>query len=71
MLSLLRAAQAYALIDGRNFVLPDDVKRLAVPVLAHRIVLRGLYGHGAAAEDIVKDALSRIVAPTESVAGDV
>lgn len=39
-LALMRAAQAYAAIDGRDFVLPDDVKRVAVPVLAHRVISR-------------------------------
>jgi len=40
-LYLQRAAQAWALFDGRDFVLPDDIKALAVPVLAHRLALRG------------------------------
>ncbi len=39
-LALLHAAQAHALLDGRGYVVPDDVKRLAVPVLAHRLMLR-------------------------------
>ncbi len=39
-LALLHAAQAHALLDGRGYVVPDDVKRLAVPVLAHRLLLR-------------------------------
>jgi MoxR-like ATPase len=38
--SLLRAAQASALVDGRDWVMPDDVKHLAGPVLAHRVVPR-------------------------------
>jgi MoxR-like ATPase len=38
---LQRAAQAWALFEGRDFVLPDDVKLLAVPVFAHRIGMRG------------------------------
>jgi MoxR-like ATPase len=38
--ALLRAAQASALADGRDWVVPDDVKRLAGPVLAHRVVAR-------------------------------
>jgi MoxR-like ATPase len=37
--ALYRAAQAYAALNGRDFVLPDDVKRLAAPVLAHRCLL--------------------------------
>ena len=39
-LSLSRAAQALALIEGRDYCLPDDVKRLAIPVLAHRVIRR-------------------------------
>ena len=38
-ISLLRAAQAYALLNGRDFVTPEDVQRMAEPVLAHRLVL--------------------------------
>ncbi len=39
-LALMRAAQAYAAINGRDFVLPDDVKKMAVPVLSHRVISR-------------------------------
>jgi MoxR-like ATPase len=45
-LSLYRAAQARALVDGRDYCLPDDVQSLVLPVLAHRILL-------AAREDTV------------------
>ncbi len=38
-LALYRACQAWALLDGRSYVLPDDVKQLADPVLAHRLIL--------------------------------
>jgi MoxR-like ATPase len=38
-LTLARSSQAFAMVQGRDFVVPDDVKRLAAPVLAHRIVL--------------------------------
>ena len=43
---LYRAAQALAMIEDRTFVVPDDIKTLAVPVLAHRIVCRGLLREG-------------------------
>ena len=43
---LFRAVQCLAFLESRNFVIPDDVKRLAVPVLAHRIVCRGLVREG-------------------------
>ena len=45
-LTLYRAAQAWALVHERDYVVPDDIKQLAVPVLAHRIVCRGLVREG-------------------------
>ena len=64
-LTLLRCAKAYAWLDGRDFVTPDDIKALAVPVLAHRIVM----GYGAGTADAVEKMLERILAnapvPTE------
>lgn len=65
MLMLMRAAQALACIRGRDFVTPDDVKALAEPVLAHRIVVRGLYGQREAAARIVREALKATPVPTE------
>lgn len=47
----MRAAQALARIDGRDHALPDDVKRLAVPVLAHRVVQTPRMALGGGAED--------------------
>ncbi len=44
-----RACQALAMVEGRDYVVPDDVKRLAVPVLAHRVVTKG-YLHGSQRE---------------------
>jgi MoxR-like ATPase len=65
-LSLYRATQALALIHGRDFVLPDDVKRLAVPVLAHRIVLNTeAYLHNTGKEELIGDILSDIPVPAE------
>ncbi|MCR4411875.1 MAG: MoxR family ATPase [Thermoguttaceae bacterium] len=58
-LALYRAAQAQAIVEGRNYVVPDDVKRLAVPVLAHRVITKGhLYGGQRAA---VESLLARLV----------
>jgi MoxR-like ATPase len=58
-LALYRAAQAMALIDSRGYVAPDDVKRLAVPVLAHRVISRG-YLHGNQRE-LVEAIIRRLV----------
>ena len=50
---LQRAAQAWALFEGRDFVLPDDVKLLAGPVLAHRLGMRGRAAAAATLDDVV------------------
>jgi MoxR-like ATPase len=58
--SWFRAVQALALTEGRTFAVPDDVQRLAVPVLSHRVVLRS--GDGALAA--ARAAIQRLVAAT-------
>ncbi len=64
-LALLRSVQAYAMINGRGYVIPEDIKELAVPVLAHRLVLQG--GHGLSGEtaNIIKNILESVAVPTE------
>ncbi len=65
-LSLYRAAQAAALIDGRDFVVPDDVKQLTTSVLAHRVVTKG-YIQGdsrGAAESIIQRLVDEVPVPT-------
>jgi MoxR-like ATPase len=65
-LSLYRASQALALVQGRDFVLPDDVKRLAVPVLAHRLILSTeAYLHNTSKEELIADILSSLPVPAE------
>ena len=65
-LALMRCCQALAAIRGRDYVIPDDVKELAVPVLAHRIVLRGI-SYQINTESFLKDVLTQVSAPTEKV----
>ncbi len=64
-LMLFRAAQASAFCAGRNYVLPDDVQRLAVPVLAHRVVLtsKAKYGGNGKAE-VITDVVNAVKVPT-------
>jgi len=45
-ITLYRATQSLALANGRNYVVPDDVKQLVIPVLAHRIVVKGILHEG-------------------------
>jgi MoxR-like ATPase len=65
-LALYRSAQARAAVQGRAFVLPDDVKALAPAVLGHRVILTAEARlRGTSAEDIVRRSSSRIPAPVE------
>ena len=67
-LSLMRAAKGYAAIAGRNYVLPDDVKRAAHPVLDHRIMLENsMRIHKNAAYNVIEDILGTVAVPTEAV----
>ena len=64
-LALYRAAQSAALIAGRNYVVPDDIKNLAVPVLAHRVIPKG-YLHGGqrqAVESLVERLVEEVPVP--------
>jgi len=63
-LALLHASQAHAAVQGRAFVLPDDVKMLGPVVLAHRLVLSPeARARGASSVDIVSDLLNRVPVP--------
>jgi len=60
--ALFKAAQAHAAMEGRDYVIPDDAKALAVPVLAHRLIPRGARSWEAA-EEIMKSLLLKVPVP--------
>lgn len=63
---LYKASKAYAALDGRDFVTPDDVKAICVPVLAHRLVLKGASRYsGVSAEEVLEDILNSTPVPTD------
>ncbi|MFQ5793107.1 MAG: AAA family ATPase [Acidobacteriota bacterium] len=66
-LLLQRAAQAHALVSGRNYLIPDDVKSVAIPVLAHRVIPRVRASVGAKrdseAETILRGILETVPVP--------
>jgi MoxR-like ATPase len=66
-LSLLRCAKAYAWLSGRDYVNPDDIRDLAVPVLAHRMIMS--YGYGKAKDTMVyvSNILENTAVPVEDV----
>ena len=65
-LQLIRAAKARAALDGREFVLPDDINALAIPVLSHRLIAAGrVAGTGSIVSGVsIPDIIARIVAHT-------
>lgn len=64
-LALMKLSRVRALLDGRDFVVPDDVKAVAVPVLAHRLALRPeLWVQRVQAEDVVRDCMNSVAVPT-------
>ena len=64
-LALLHAAQAFGWLDGRTFVVPEDVKAVAVPVMAHRLVLSRGYGSSVTGEDRIREILEKVPVPVE------
>lgn len=63
---LLYASKVRAYLEGRNYVIPDDVKWLAEPVIAHRIVVKPEYEiEGVNGKTVIRDVLDRVEVPTE------
>jgi MoxR-like ATPase len=65
-LALYRACQAAALVEGRDFVVPDDIKRLAVPVLSHRVITKGYLqgGQREAIEALIQRLVEEVPVPS-------
>jgi MoxR-like ATPase len=60
-LAMVRAAKAMALINGRDYVLPDDIKSLCVPVFAHRLILKQTEKYkGKDPETLLRSLMDRI-----------
>ena len=65
-LALYRASQAYAAIHGRMYTIPDDIKKVARPVLSHRMIATSQTRlHGQMMEQIVDDILHSVAVPVE------
>lgn len=64
-LAFVNAAQVYAAINGRDYVTPEDVKSLAVPILAHRVILFTNLSKANSRVMLIKNILSSITVPTE------
>lgn len=68
--ALLKAVQVYAILQGREYVIPDDVKAMAKPVLAHRLILRSASRIKESQGDrIIDQILKEVTVPTEDFMG--
>ena len=68
MMALVRVAQGYAAISGRDYVLPDDIKRAAPPVLAHRIVFQNNFYHrDDLGVSLINSILDSVTVPSEQI----
>lgn len=68
-LALLRAVKAYAYMKGRDYVVPEDVKTLAIPVLSHRLILSYSYQKDVDTIQKMKEILEKQIVPTENFEG--
>ncbi|MBQ8400066.1 MAG: hypothetical protein IJX08_08935, partial [Clostridia bacterium] len=67
-LALMKASKCMAAIEGRKYVLPDDVKKMAVPTLAHRLMMTSSARLKLnAGEEVIKDIVEKAPVPTETV----
>lgn len=66
-LALMRVSQSLAAIRGRDYVTPEDIKTMAEPVLAHRLILRTAYGRRGRAAEAVGEVLACVPVPTETI----
>ena len=64
-LALMRAARASAFLEGRDYVVPEDIKYLAEPVLAHRLILFRNYRQTMTQETILREIIESVPVPTE------
>ncbi|MTD32023.1 MoxR family ATPase [Planomicrobium sp. YIM 101495] len=65
-IALMRASQAYAMLQGRDYVIPDDVQHLVIPVFSHRIIMRPEARYeGITAEEIIERIVIRTKVPVQ------
>ncbi|MBK5239600.1 MoxR family ATPase [Clostridium sp.] len=66
-LNMMKGSQALAAIRGRDYVIPEDVKELAIPILSHRLMLKNELSSGNKSKSIIEEIISTIKAPLETL----
>lgn len=65
-LALFKACQAYAAINGRDYIIPEDIKKIAPYVLNHRVVVKGI-NRGSSTFELLSSIINKIAAPVEKI----
>ncbi|GCD12501.1 AAA family ATPase [Clostridium tagluense] len=66
-LNMMKGSQALAAVRGRDYVIPEDIKELAVPILGHRLMLKNDLGQGNKSKSLIEEIISSIQAPLEKL----
>jgi MoxR-like ATPase len=66
-LNMMKGSQALAAIRGRDYVIPEDIKELAIPILSHRLMLKNDLGMGNKSKSLIEEIISTIKAPLENL----
>ncbi len=62
-LSLFRAARAFALVEGRDYVLPDDIKKLFIPIVSHRVISSSSQMDSGLNREVLENILAKVSVP--------
>ena len=66
-LNMMKGSQALAAIRGRDYVIPEDIKELAIPILSHRLMLRNELSAGTKSKSLIEEIITTIKAPLEEL----
>ncbi|MCB2289964.1 MoxR family ATPase [Clostridium sp. CS001] len=66
-LNMMKGSQALAAIRGRDYVIPEDIKELAIPILSHRLMLKNELSSGVKSKALIEEIITTIKAPLEKL----
>lgn len=66
-LNMMKGSQALAAIRGRDYVIPEDIKELAIPILSHRLMLKNELSSGVKSKALIEEIITTINAPLEKL----
>jgi MoxR-like ATPase len=66
-LNMMKGSQALAAIRGRDYVIPEDIKELAIPILSHRLMLKNELSSGTKSKSLIEEIITTIKAPLEKL----